>query len=175
VKTLSDSRAHLVNFTPVHRRVAALRNLTPPESLSSNTPRLLGVERKTMTVRARLVEATIEDDHEIHVVIAVPHHPRKTMIVELPYRRCNGVRTSFKRRAMARARNQVFATCGSIPSSSFVHLRGTARYGTVFTSAFSIEAPVESESIRDVYTVSAFHQPTVDVSLDDMWGSRQST
>lgn len=49
------------------------------------------------------------------------------------------------------------------------------RYGTVFTSAFSVEAPVESESIRDVYAVSAFHQPTVDVSLDDMWGPRQST
>jgi len=45
------------------------------------------------------------------------------------------------------------------------------RHGTLFTSAFIVQAPIEPESIRDVQTVSQqFEPPAADVALADMWG-----
>jgi hypothetical protein len=126
VKTLSDKRARRVDFDPVARRILRLRKLSPPTSLSSDTPRLGGVERQTIRVRAVLREATIEDDYDIHLVIAAPDHRRRTMIVEFPYVRCNGARRSIKKVEMRRARRRLLAACGTIPSSSFVRLRGKA-------------------------------------------------
>jgi hypothetical protein len=126
VKTLSDRRAPRVDFDPVARRVLRLRRLSPPTSLSTDTPRLHGVERQTIRVRAVVREATIEDDHDVHLVIAPPGHRGKTMIVEYLYVRCNGARRSIKKAEMRRARRRLLAACGSIPSSSFVRLRGKA-------------------------------------------------
>jgi hypothetical protein len=115
-----------VDFNPVTRRILRLRKLSPPTILSSDTPRLRGVERQTIRVHAVLGEATIEDDHDVHLVIAAPGHRRKTMIVEFPYVRCNGARRSIKKVEMRRARRRLLAACGSIPSSAFVRLRGRA-------------------------------------------------
>ena len=40
--------------------------------------------REKYRVAARLVEMKLEDDHDVHLVIAVPSAPSKTMIVEFP-------------------------------------------------------------------------------------------
>jgi hypothetical protein len=124
VKTLSDSRAHLVDFHPRHTRVNHLRHKPRPR-VRRHSPRLRGVERKTFSVRSRLIEFALAEDHDIHLVIS-SHRRARTMIVEFPNVRCNGARDSIKKRAMRRARNQLTAACG-FPSSSFTPLDGKAR------------------------------------------------
>jgi hypothetical protein len=123
VKTLSDTAASQVDYTPKATSVRHLRTLSAPSSLSETTPRLKPVEYQTWTVRAKLVTAVMEDDHDYHVVIRVPTSPKKTMIVEFPYTSCNGARQSSKRAEMKHARNQFESLCGSV-GSSFVDLRG---------------------------------------------------
>lgn len=137
VKTLSDQAASQVDYSPTNSSVRRLRTLDPPSSLSTDTPRIEPVEFTTYRVRAKLVGAVIEDDHDIHLVIRAPTSRRKTMIVELPSVRCNGAKDSKKRAAMKRARAALTKACGSI-GTSFVDLRGRVRVtgwgsGTRFT------------------------------------------
>src|SRR6266487_1377433 len=122
VKTLSDPARTAVNFTPVGISVRKLRSLTPPGSLSTDTPRLKGVERHTYTVKAQVVQAKIEDDSDIHLVIASRTHRTRTMIVEFPKPTC--VASSFKRARMAAARTSMLTACGSLSTSSFTKLKG---------------------------------------------------
>ncbi len=125
VKTLTDPLRRTVDFAAVRKSVLRLRRLTPPESLNSTTPRLRGVERRTYDVRAQVVEAKIEDDGDIHLVIASRTYRHRTMIVEFPNPRC--VASSFKRDRMAAARREVLDACGSFSTSSFTTLRGNVR------------------------------------------------
>jgi hypothetical protein len=123
VKTLSDSAARQVDFSPRHTTVRHLRSLATPSTLGETTPRIPPVEFTTWKVRAKLVTAVMEDDQDYHVVIRVPSSRRKTMIIEFPDSHCNGARISRKRAAMVRARNQFENLCGAV-GSSFVDLRG---------------------------------------------------
>jgi hypothetical protein len=125
VKTLSDKRERLVNFKPKNSSVGRLGKKPAPH-VGSNTPRIKGVETTTYRVKARLVEMKLEDDHDIHLVIAVPSAPSKTMIVEFPDTTCNGASSSPKKAKMARARSSIIAACGQPSSSHFTHLNGTA-------------------------------------------------
>jgi hypothetical protein len=127
VKTLSDPKAGEVNFTPKDTSIGRLRNKPDPHTTSS-TPRLDGVEETTYRVKARLVEFKREDDHDIHLVIAVPSSPSKTMIVEFPDTSCNGAKDSAKKGQMGSARSAIVNACGQppSPSSDFADLKGTA-------------------------------------------------
>jgi hypothetical protein len=127
VKTLSDSRENLVNFTPQATSITTLRGKPDPHT-SSGTPRIQGVETTTYRVNARLVKFKREDDHDIHLVIAVPSAPSKTMILEFPDTSCNGASSCPKKAAMATGRSQLIAACGQPPgpSSDFQKLSGTA-------------------------------------------------
>jgi hypothetical protein len=125
VKTLSDKRERLVHFKPRSSSVQSLR-AKPSPGVGSDTPRLKGVERKTYRVRAQLVEMKLEDDHDIHLVIAAPGSNSETMIVEFPDTSCPGARNSPKKTQMARARAALVAGCGQPSSSSFHQLGGTA-------------------------------------------------
>jgi hypothetical protein len=126
VKTLSDQAASQVDYTSKPSFVRRLRTLDPPSSLSTDTPRIEPVEFTTYRVRAKLVGAVVEDDHDVHLVIRSPASRRKTMIVEFPYARCNGAKDSKKRAAMKRARAALSNACGGI-GTSFVDLRGRVR------------------------------------------------
>jgi hypothetical protein len=84
VKTLTDPRARLVDFRARRTTVAALRRLHPPPLYG---PRLRGVETSTYRVRARLVVMKLEDDGDIHLVLADPSTGR-TMIAESPAPGC---------------------------------------------------------------------------------------
>jgi len=126
VKTLSDQAASQVDYSPRTSSVRRLRKIDPPSSLSTDTPRIEPVEFTTYRVRAKLVGAVVEDDHDVHLVIRSPASRRKTMIVEFPYVRCNGAKDSMKRAAMKRARAALTNACGSI-GTSFVDLRGRVR------------------------------------------------
>jgi hypothetical protein len=58
VKTLSAPLRRTMDFADVRKSVLRLRRFTLPTSLSSTTPRLCGVERRTYDVRAKVVEAS---------------------------------------------------------------------------------------------------------------------
>jgi hypothetical protein len=121
VKTLSDPAAHDVNFTQVDRTVARLRLLNGPV-VHQDSPRFGGIERQAISVRAQVVEAKVEDDSDIHLVIAVRSNRSKTMIVEFPNPAC--VASLFKRPQMRAARQSLLGRCGPIGSSDFTTLHG---------------------------------------------------
>jgi len=109
VKTLTDSAASLVNFHAKSTTVSALRRLRAPATLGSRNP---GVERRTYRVRARLVEFKIEEDSDVHLVIADPVFPKRTMIVEFPATACTKGAAAKRRSQMARARSTLLQACG---------------------------------------------------------------
>ena len=125
VKTLSDEREKLVNFKPHGSSIGRLRKKPHPD-VGPNTKRIKGVETTNYRVAARLVEMKLEEDRDIHLVIAVPSAPSKTMITEFPDTTCNGAASSPKKAAMARARSRLIRACGEPSSSSFRHLTGSA-------------------------------------------------
>jgi hypothetical protein len=122
VKTLSDSHRKDVDFTPERIGINALRRKDPPSSLSIDTPRLNGIEKQVYRVRAQVITATIEDDSDIHLVIAPRSNRGKTMIIEFPHPQC--VDSALKRPEMRRARRSMLHLCGPISSSSFTDLQG---------------------------------------------------
>jgi hypothetical protein len=83
VKTLSDSDAERVNFSPVPATVTDLRALPAPGSLPQAS-RIAPTELTTFSVTATVVEFKLEADRDIHLVIADPNNPAATMIVEFP-------------------------------------------------------------------------------------------
>jgi hypothetical protein len=72
-----------------------------------------------------VVEAKIEDDGDIHLVIASRTYRHRTMIVEFPNPAC--VASGFKRDRMRAARREVLDACGSFSTSSFTALHGNVR------------------------------------------------
>ena len=71
VKTLSDRDAPRVNLTPVPASVSALRALSPPAQLPAT--RIGPVEFTVYSLEAQVVEFKLEDDQDIHLVIADPN------------------------------------------------------------------------------------------------------
>ncbi len=129
MKTLSDPDRRDVDFTAQATRIDHLRKLDAPGSLSTDTPRLDGIEKQVFSVRAQVITATVEDDSDIHLVIATRGDRRHTMIVEFPLAAC--VAKRFKRIQMTRARDAMLAACGPISSSSFTDLKGKVRISGV--------------------------------------------
>ncbi|MBI5949914.1 MAG: hypothetical protein HY875_17390 [Chloroflexi bacterium] len=126
VKTLSDTPAVFVNYTPVDTTVDALRAMAAP-AIGDHTPRISPLEFTTYRVTARLVEMKREDDRDIHLVIADPSDVTHTMIVELPDVACEGPNRSAKKTEMQAARQAFEAACGG-PTTSFKALTGTATF-----------------------------------------------
>jgi hypothetical protein len=127
VKTLQDRRARLVKPTPVPTNVRALRaKRKPRHDVKKGTPRKRGVERTTYTLKARLVGARREGDHDIHLVIAGTAKPKVTMIVEFPDVRCARHASQSARNAMGGARFNLLQSCGPIGRKKFKRLKGTA-------------------------------------------------
>jgi hypothetical protein len=125
VKTLSDKREGLVDFKPKNSSVSRLRK-KPSPGVGSNTPRIKGVETTTYRVTAQLVEMKLEDDHDIHLVIASPGSGLATMIAEFPDTTCPGAKSSPKKAKMARARAALITACGQPSASDFTQLSGSA-------------------------------------------------
>src|SRR5436853_5185129 len=85
VKTLSDPARKSVNFSPLATSVAKFRTRTRPGiTFGTSTPRFGAVEFHTWKLKARPIQAKLEDDNDIHLVISVRAAPAKTMIVEFP-------------------------------------------------------------------------------------------
>lgn len=125
VKTLSDPRENLVKYKPHDSSIGRLRKKPHPH-VGPNTKRIEGVETTNYRVAAPLIEMKLEEDCDIHLVIAVPSAPAKTMIVEFPDTTCNGASSSPKKGEMASARSAIIAACGQPSSSHFTNLSGKA-------------------------------------------------
>jgi hypothetical protein len=69
----------------------------------------------------------LQDERDIHLVVAVPSAPSTTMIVEFPHPTCNGASSSPKKGKMASARSTIIAACGQPSSSHFTDLSGERR------------------------------------------------
>jgi hypothetical protein len=124
VKTLSDPARTRVDFNPISVLVKQLRlRARPGISIGTNTPRTSRTEFHTWKVKGRPIQAKLEDDNDIHLVIAIPSAPSKTMIVEFPKKTC--VASSFRRFRIANARQQFLNNCGSVSSSSWLKLAGS--------------------------------------------------
>jgi hypothetical protein len=84
-----------------------------------------GAESTVYEVTARLVEAKLEGDSDIHLVIR-SLTSSGTMIVEFPAVTCASGATAGARTRMKNARNAFVAACGMSGSSSFEMLKGKA-------------------------------------------------
>ncbi len=126
VKTLSDPDAAGINFTPVPSSVAALRGIHAPESLPQSA-RVPSTEVTIFSVNAQLVEFKLEEDRDIHLVIADPADPSQTMITEFPDAAdCVGAVGSSHASEMLAARQALTAVFGQPSSSHFTSISGTA-------------------------------------------------
>jgi hypothetical protein len=123
VKTLADPAGRRLTLSPKATTIRALRRATVPGYLGLRRGR--GVERTTFRVHAKLVEMKLEDDSDIHLVIADPSRTGAAMIAELPAKSCTAGATPIARTKMNRARTALIAACGA-PSQSFRKLSGTA-------------------------------------------------
>ena len=90
VKTLADPAGRTLSLSPKATTIRALRNRTVPGYLGLRRSR--GVERTTFRVRAKLVEMKLEDDSDIHLVIADPTRTGATLIAEFPLASCTARR-----------------------------------------------------------------------------------
>lgn len=131
VKTLSDVDVGEVEFGPQATSVQTLRSLTAPATLPKDH-RIGMVERQVYSVPVTLVKMKLENDHDVHLVVAAPDDPSLTMIVEFPDVACQGAGTSAHTGEMAAARDALTAACG-VATRSFRTLHGT---GTVTGVAF---------------------------------------
>jgi hypothetical protein len=123
VKTLADADAGRVNLSPTATTVSRLRRLAAPASLPD---RRLPAEFHSYRLRARLVAFKLEDDGDVHLVIADPSSAG-TMIVEFPGGGCTRGAAAVARHRVAAAKRSLIAACGAPSASSFTTLRGTAR------------------------------------------------
>jgi hypothetical protein len=121
VKTLSDLDVGLVNFTPQDSTVDTLRALPQPGSLP-NDNRIAPTEETTFRLTAYALEMKLEDDHDIHLVIADLSNSADTMIVEFPDPACDGAAQSTHKTEMASARQQFIDLFGQPSASHFTNI-----------------------------------------------------
>ena len=115
-----------MNFTSVQSSVAQLRSLAAPASLPQSS-RIAPTELTVFTITAQVVEMKLEEDHDIHLVIAEPGDPSSTMITEFPDAgNCSGAVASAHAQEMRAARAAVIAAFGQPSSSHFTSISGSA-------------------------------------------------
>jgi hypothetical protein len=136
IKTLSDDQAKGVDLQPVDAGVADFsKDKKPPGFKSSirNAP----LELTNYRVKAKLKEARWVNeagtakkkggDLDIHLVITALTNPKKTMIVEFPFKDCIQGASSLLKKRMVRARTAFMKKCtGGTPRTQFHNLSGTA-------------------------------------------------
>jgi hypothetical protein len=110
VKTASDRRAPLIDPNPIDTSLTWLWKLRR-HGVGFGTPRLVGIERHVYRMYVRLVSMQLEPDRDIHLVVAEPGHPLRTMITELPDVRCYAVNASRFRAQMYGARSALHRAC----------------------------------------------------------------
>jgi hypothetical protein len=127
VKTLSDPDVTKVRInTIVDTTVAKLRLTKPGVTIGTHTPRLSS-ERTVYRVTAELVEAKVEPDGDVHLVITIPGQPtsKRQMIAEFPKAECPPESGSPDVEKIDKARSDFEQICG-MQHAGFKHLHGLA-------------------------------------------------
>jgi hypothetical protein len=119
VKTLTDPAASEVTRSK-GQTAEQLRQLPVLERIRGSLPRSGIVERTIYRVRVRLVEMKLEADGDIHLVIADPKAPRRTMIAEFPSEECVATASTLRMRQMIRARARLVAAFGAATESRWL-------------------------------------------------------
>ncbi len=115
VKTLSDADADKVHYdTPKRKTIHYLLTREDP-GVHKDTPRDPDGKHVELTVyhlvAVHLVEARIEEDGDIHLVIR-NQNPDNHMIVEFPSTLCKGASVSAHKAEMEQARTNFATLCG---------------------------------------------------------------
>ena len=155
VKTLSDSRAHLVSERPRETSIAALRRLPAPVKLTAKSSRRPGTERTTYRVHARLVEMTLETDGDVLLVVLDPKTKGK-LVTEFPAGRCTRRASGQHRKLMRNARAALIAACGQ-PSRSTTEIGGSVTITGVGFFEPGDGVPRESRNGFELHPVLGFH------------------
>jgi hypothetical protein len=105
IKVLADDeKTQIAVDQPLRTTIDNLRNnATRPAKVSSKVKRIRPVEVTVYSIRARLQEAKLEEDRDIHLVVH-DEHPEHTMIVEFPDTACEPAKSSPYAQRMAQAR-----------------------------------------------------------------------
>ena len=133
VKTLSDDDAGQVNPTPVATTVEALRAIPAPAT-KPPASRVAAPERTTYRVKGRIIGWTLEDDRDLHLVLASETSSTRTMIVEVPDGACRFACSSPSEHDFSTARQAVIDALGQ-PSKHYRKLH-PAREVTVVGVGF---------------------------------------
>src|SRR5439155_25029382 len=89
--------------------------------------RIAPTELTVFTLTAQVVEMKLEEDRDIHLVIAEPGDASATMITEFPDAdECSGAVGSAHAQEMRTARAALIGAFGQPSSSQFTNLTGTA-------------------------------------------------
>jgi len=127
VKTLSDRDAGRVNLTPQAGSVAELRALPTPSRRPANA-RVAPTELTTFSIVAQVVEFKIEEDRDVHLIVADPADPTATMIVEFPDAAgCSGAIRSAEAERMRSTRAELVSSLGQPSTTAFRPVGGQVR------------------------------------------------
>jgi hypothetical protein len=109
IKTLSDSEASQVSFSPVPTTVHDLLRLSPPQWLGHKgfQHRAVPVELTTYVLTAVAIELKPDTDNDTHLIIADPSDLRQTMVTEFVYWGCTGAVGSRQRQQFRTAFEQL--------------------------------------------------------------------
>jgi hypothetical protein len=154
VKTLADPRASLITYTPISSTggssphalsVSDLTAIPVPAAKGTRQPQ----EMIVYEIRARLVTFRIEEDSDVHLVIADLRTPNTTMIVEFPGANCNTGAPQRRRTQMAAARAALIAACGQPRADALTRLTGTATItGVAFIDAIHGQTGIAPNGIE---------------------------
>jgi hypothetical protein len=122
VKTLSDPDSVRVNFSLLPETVDGLISQPAPPQLPADA-RIAPAEERTYIVTAHLVGFKLEDDQDIHIVIADLDQSSETMIVEIPSTDCSEACSSAHFAEFVNARAAFVARFGE-PHTRFQRVPG---------------------------------------------------
>ena len=123
IKTLSDPDVGLINFNPQDTTVDQLRALTKPASLPPNN-RIAPTEETTFRVTAQALKMKLEDDHDIHFIIA--DSERRDTHDDRRVPRCRQkARLSPRTRTRWQARQQFVGLFGQPSAGQLTDIAGT--------------------------------------------------
>jgi len=120
VKTMTDADRGKISFIPAITTVSQLRNLDAPPQ-RPDSARVSPTELTTFQIHAVLIGWKLEADQDMHLVIADPADPTRTMIAEVPSATCDHVCSSEEATEFQAARAALIARLGT-PTSSFHRL-----------------------------------------------------
>lgn len=152
VKVASDPAASKIRLTAKPTTVRSLRKLPVPADRSSRTP---PVETTIYTVRAKLVSMKVEEDSDMHLVIADPT-TGGTMIVEFPSDGCTTSTITKLRSKIRAARQALLAACGAASTGSFRQLNGTATISGIGFFDFKHGQTGVAPNAIELHPVTAF-------------------